>query len=568
MVRGDYLYCPENTPVSYGKWFQLTQNPRINVCNVCYNKFVAPSNLVSAFTERPYEFEEEITCSFFVPRVKAVWRECQQRDSAALLAEYASYRGAIKDCAGLTAVDLSTHPVIYDLPSGDINDFSICGACFEDYFVSNGMAYHFRQRSATDNQRLVAEGRSFVCDVAIPMIRSAARAYKDHDWNTFVGWARGRRAAPDCVGEALVQDSRRGWTITGVDRLVICEACYMDNVAFAPLEIRTPWQPAAAKPGDWTCDFAHNFLHTGFQMCTSTKNFETFKAAATVVLAQPPCTDKGIVNGTWFVLKGDETNDAAFKMCSSCYACIFLTSDTGDQFVDRKFPEGETHLCDLRLTEKNSTVRNTLMRIARAVGTRDMEYFATYARELPTMQPCPRDSWVGGPRRLFYGTGQWAACVSCYREVIRGSEVESLMTIHGEALPAGQEYWCELYSPRMRRIFAQACEAKSLAALETAAEERRQVNKLVIAQLKLQTAQRHNQMMMQMNMYQNAMMLQGANSFAAAAGETGSRYGNDSLGWYETSAGADGAAMFRQASNMTLGMPNLSGLRAQWAAVE
>ncbi|KAH7097529.1 hypothetical protein BKA62DRAFT_444389 [Auriculariales sp. MPI-PUGE-AT-0066] len=563
MTLGDFIHCPESNPVSYGRWFQLNQSPRINACSVCYQKHIASTALAGAFKERQCEHGEEITCSFFVPRILAIWRECVQNGTTESLAGYAIYRAAVKNCVGLVLVEPTSIPAVYHLARGEIRNFSICSACFEDYFISNGMFHHF-VRSPPGHGALFAPGEKFRCDAATPMIRSAARTYADRDWNAFVGWVSGRCTTPSCLGHNVtVNDNRRAWTMTGVSNLDVCEACYMDNIAFAPPAIRNAWIPAAAQPGRWYCDFSNKVLHAGFRSSVQYQSVDTFKLAVSVLQQVPPCNDDGVANGSWFVLKGDETSDAAFKMCSSCYFCLVVTSNSTEYFTQRQFADGAPHLCDLRVTEKNTQLKEILAHISRAVGTKDIDHFRSFANELATTPTCPRDNWVSGPRRRWYGTANWTACSACYREVIRDSTLARILPLQGQMLPVGMSGWCELYSPRMRRLFAQACVTQNLSSLEAAAEERRQANKLVLEQVQAQAA--HEQL--RISIYRNAISLQAADAAIGAIADSDYKYGSGELGWHHTSSGAESVALYREADSMGVLDFKVNGL-AQWKAVE
>jgi len=371
MVRGNFIDCPKAAPCDFGHWYKFAHADGLDACSACYTAHIAPTRLDQTFKERPgLEHESSLICDFDISRVKALWRDCVARGSVDSLVSYAALRTYVIPCAGPTAVELTDDRKIYGLVNNEIDDFGICGACYEDFFVSNGMAHHFVERGPVYRASL-GTNVSFLCDGATRTTRSAARAYQDRDWQTFIGWARGRRAAPDCAGlGGAVPDNRRGWTLAGVDDFAACEACHLDHIAFS--SFRPHFQPnTKLYPGTWTCDLAHPLLKSAFDVCVERNNIKLFHNAAQTVLQAPACTEGGIEDGLWFVLKGSESDDNAFKMCAVCYACIVLPDGAGDKFSPRRFPAGTAQKCDLRLTDKNPRVFPTLMRLARAMGTQD-----------------------------------------------------------------------------------------------------------------------------------------------------------------------------------------------------
>ena len=82
-----------------------------------------------------------------------------------------------------------------------------------------------------------------------------------------------------------------------------------------------------------------------------------------------------------------------------------------------------------------------------------------------------------------------------------------------------------------------------------------------------------NQSMQQLNMYQNSFIMSIGSSVAGAAG-TSSSYGNSSIGFHPTMAGAEAAQLFNQASSMGSRSNNgavfarIDELDALWKTVE
>ncbi|KDQ53137.1 hypothetical protein JAAARDRAFT_137622, partial [Jaapia argillacea MUCL 33604] len=64
------------------------------------------------------------------------------------------------------------------------------------------------------------------------------------------------------------------------------------------------------------------------------------------------------------------------------------------------------------------------------------------------------------------------ACEECSHDVIASSSLESSLTYHGIQAPNVAP--CELYSPRMRKIWAEACAINDLSYLVTASQQRAQ----------------------------------------------------------------------------------------------
>lgn len=569
MPEKPLLHCPEGHPIAYGTWFQLltgSDGYGFDICCKCFAEHIAPTALASSF-HRTVKPQGRLTyCDFYHPRTRNVWKQCVASGTVAPLAQYSAIRSHVHPCPGNHHVPFTDDYDFYFLRGGNIEDFGVCRACYEDFIVANGMAKHFVLLSGAQKESHL--GQQFLCDASNEWMHGALKTYTGDTFDEFLAAYKARASLPPCAGDEPVMDNRTSWGTSSIDGFAACEACFQDVALFTPF--RDYFHPTEATPGRWTCDMAHASLRIAFHSAVEHNQFADFVNAASVVLATPPCTQDGLVDSDWFVLRGTEAGDSPFELCPSCYASIVVPLGVGHHFVQKRYADGSpAHICDFLATDPRT--HHLVEHFLQAVNTGEWEHFSEFAAQCARIPHCPRDTMVGGPRFRWYGTASWAACEECFYDIIHGTPLEDALPVRGAQLEGDDTRWCELYSPRMRRLFAAACESGDLTALEKAAAERLGVHNLVDAQVKVLQGQQKMRFMQQMDLYHSAVMHQDADSILGAVGGSGCTYGNDVVGHnFVSEAGVEGVMTFRQAQSMNGGdeAQKVAALVAQWAKVE
>ena len=164
------------------------------------------------------------------------------------------------------------------------------------------------------------------------------------------------------------------------------------------------------------------------------------------------------------------------------------------------------------------------------------------------------------------------ACEECYYAAIRGTSLESQLTSRGEVDNQSKNgLFCELYSPRMRTKWSEACANRDLTGFLAAVHERREVFKATILPARQLRAQQKLVMQNSLTQYKaGAMAVFGDNILNAAGGYGPYQYGNSSVGYgYATANGVQGAMMMQQPLNFGGNHIAQAGmLEARWKLFE
>ena len=113
--------------------------------------------------------------------------------------------------------------------------------------------------------------------------------------------------------------------------------------------------------------------------------------------------------------------------------------------------------------------------------TRDPKPFIDYIARFASLPVCQ------GTRRVenatWYGDqdASLLICPACFEEAVRGTYFASTLPLQNKPLPAANH--CSLYSARMRGMYAQACETRSLTSLLAFAARREEVYRETIPQI-------------------------------------------------------------------------------------
>ena len=232
--------CPGSVQdVTYeATWFHLADVPDFLICTRCHDRFLRQTSLASSFNKIR---RSNGRCRFNVPRItKALLPQCLQLQSTSLLQDYMLKRLGMKDCKdrnGVTGRDGFKWYII----KGDTNDVMInfvsCQACYEDIILASRYADEFMPRE--DRYSFAQpEANTWFCDLHFPYIRRSFNIYSRNN-APFADWvtkATRHFQIPDCEG-AVVESSSREWVRTrDVERLVICEKCYFNLIAWTALE--------------------------------------------------------------------------------------------------------------------------------------------------------------------------------------------------------------------------------------------------------------------------------------------------------------------------------------------
>ncbi|CUS11387.1 unnamed protein product [Tuber aestivum] len=354
----------------------------------------------------------------------------------------------------------------WGVPS-EIPNFAICEACYNDIVSASPFAGWFVRLDRP-------KGNETMCDLAVPGLKKRFLQFIDPEsptqWNDFLRSATYRiTEVPKCVGTSSVGGPRNWWTTEKpINGFVICEACYLDEIELSPWRkkfIPTPTkQPRSEK---WSCKFTMVGVALAWEVSLSNtvKNFDHFWHCADATSRLSQCEGAVLDGAQWYKMSGVDN----FTVCPTCFYTIIAAASFGRHFYIDQYPPGAPTCCDMGPGSPRH--KRLLAKLRESLDLKDFSKFKEFAYKRSLLPPCPGDTGVKG--RRWYGTDSFIVCEECYADVVEPSSLASDLTVHGNLLedPAS----CDIYSPRMNRIWAEACQMNNVDHFAAAARHRTEV---------------------------------------------------------------------------------------------
>ncbi|RFU28949.1 hypothetical protein B7463_g7400, partial [Scytalidium lignicola] len=372
-----------------------------------------------------------------------------------------------------------------------------------------------------------------------------------------------------CAGTESVQAQSRIWyqPRSPIPGLVICGACYYDRAAVTPMAeefIPIP-VPQASYLNSWSCDMALLPMKVAWTQATLTKDFNIWWEAARTIMNSSVCSNKGIVDGIWYTLAQGYKN---FNIYARYYAGFIHALGYGSAFARKFRPPGQTLLCDLNPTAPR--FQSYVSRLEEAERKRSLSIFTDYVVKFAALPLCPRSTMVKD--RRWYGSPDFLICENCFEEVVKDTYLSSQLPYQNVEI-SGQRM-CDLYSPRMRKLWSEACCKQDLTSFTEFARHRTQIYAMTMPRIQMILGLMRSRIKQQAALFTSSIMLQGANNIVTASQSSSQySYGNSTVGYgFSTPAGVQGAMQFKQALNMNPGPGNefveVAQLEAMWKEVE
>lgn len=560
--RDTVRFCPEDRLVDYPLyWYYLADLPNSPICTRCYADYIESTPLADKFNRLMAETETILSCQFRYSRVRnTLWPAALKTYSIDDLQSFLSNRLSIRNCKGRSTTTGSDGIRYYGMRDDSISGFIACEVCFEDRIAGTSFEQQFQPYP-------VEQGKNdtWVCDVSIIYVQKAlVRFSARKDWRGFVEGATRRFKLAACEGKEQARADSGNWYTTRqtMDNFQVCEACYMDKVELDLFSGEFEQLPGSVDFDQyieflrqrWTCSLTSSSLPMIFALdaAENKQDFATFHKSAAVIAKLVPCTKYGIIRGNWWTVTG---GDKDFDLCEACYTGIMMP-DGLDKFLKPKQhgPE-ETIVCDF--CPAAPRFGEYLNKFAETLDRGIFSCYADYIRDFAGVTACPgRESLA---KSKWWGYGEALFCEDCHLRFVRHTSLSDHMPLQAEYDERAQI--CQIWSPRMRSMWRAACDAGAPGSAESDAEllrfrafgtKRLEVWLQTVPRILFIRGMKDIKMMQAMQQGQLSLMYSGMNSISAISGtDDGSRYGSNSLGWYETENGATGAQMFQ---NMQTGM--------------
>ncbi|RBR13551.1 hypothetical protein FVER53590_08506 [Fusarium verticillioides] len=440
-------------------WFIHSSYPEFVICSRCYADRILNSPFRDTFTPVWYDDRLERQCLFGTPRVKDnLWPAALSSMSLDSMMSFMATRPALGRCPEDKPVEGHEW---YSPP--DRPEMAICKPCYEDYFRHTS----FGNRFSTHKPQGAAS-----CDHNLWYIRRMLKLYSsNNNWTAFTTEFYKRLQLPPCPKAKPIAGPERTWFMSsrGPSNFAVCEGCYWDY--FHESTESQSFHTARLGPSqEASCDMGQANMLIPMIRAVDKGNYARFWNTLQSLSQHPPCNPQGASGIRWYTLPSDPPD---FDVCETCMAGT-VASMNMTRFFKAKHSVGpsEARLCSFNLPGYPRGVL-FLQKFAEAAYISDWRPLSELAVNLSTAPACPKINLELGKNRRWWGWENAHICQECYVVVAKGTKLEKHFTMKGNQV--AESRLCDLYSPRMRQLYKNACKTEDLASFLSFALQRRQI---------------------------------------------------------------------------------------------
>ncbi|KAL5340693.1 hypothetical protein BJX70DRAFT_104359 [Aspergillus crustosus] len=456
-------------------WYIHPQVPEFTICTYCYDKHIQPSQFQSSFDSWMSTAGSNAQCLFSVPRIeKLLWPRAMQLNSLDEVLQFFKHRLnlSVANCPGEGKTVAAANGVkrfkLSDRYRSRFPGFVACEACYEDVLLASPLKDVFSECTT-----LQAAYPYWSCDVAVPFVQKLALKA---DLGVFISATARHLELPACEKEgSMVAAHSRRWyqprpSNISAEGITICERCYHDFAIHS--EFKDNLQPFNPWPNSQQrCTLGFYQARTSWGEAIDNHDFSEFHRAMLEFHKCPPCTLQIPPRTKIYQIPGVEN----FDVCQTCYAGVIKPYGLDGFFREFQLSASDQKACDLN--PSNPRFASYAYKLDEAIITCTFSTFVTYVQRTSTLSPCTKLDLVKG--RQWYGVDGCRICPSCYEEVARDTYLAQYIPSTPETLstsPTGEDgIHCDLYSPRMRAKWQEACAAQSTSEFLQFAAERNSI---------------------------------------------------------------------------------------------
>ncbi|KAG5807113.1 hypothetical protein H9Q74_008346 [Fusarium xylarioides] len=444
-------------------WFYHAAVPEFVICARCYVDLIYDTKFRDSFRKVFYDDGHKLRCRFNSRRIKdTLLPEAVESGSLDKLVEFMGKRISIKDCREQNITEGESWYKAADIPNG-----TICEACFEDGLITSSFAKYY--------QLLPSEGGAY-CDLSVWFLKRKFMDYaKENKWAQFCQEFNQRAQIPECPKIDTINANERAWykPINGPRNLQACAACYHDY--FYASEDQDKWQQVTGGNFQTRCILGQLNHIIPMHQALDDEDRSLFWNAAWEMDKYPVCNREGTKGSSWYTPINDPPG---WGICATCYEGIIKPIGGSRWFMkDNTTKPDELYLCGFSLDHPRA-----IQALEAYVSTRnwgDSKLFLDWTAQWGHVQQCPRKNF--SKNRRWWGWGVLAICEDCYASFAKGTALEPRFALKGVREPE-KERMCDIYSPRMRGLYAEACGTGDLEGLLAIAEQRHVVYTQTIMQ--------------------------------------------------------------------------------------
>ncbi|KAL1648076.1 hypothetical protein SLS58_002403 [Diplodia intermedia] len=291
-------------------------------------------------------------------------------------------------------------------------------------------------------------------------------------------------------------DFRDWYTLDSAPSFDICPDCLEKIIGrsmFQKYFVRAPSTDIPKK-----CHFSSPWYRLAWLMMLKEKrrDLDLIFSLASITDTEEPCPGEHEDVRAWYGLPNKRGNEFIpnLHICERDLLYLEALMPTLRGYFQR-IDSSSARLCSFRMKSKRfPQYLDTLLEIHEGAlrsrsGTADFSRFVDLASEHAWKRECSRDTvFLGSLWHTYPGLPEFTVCEECYDDVVypdvkRGSRLADGVTrtlgfVASEAeLVTGEGNSCQLYSPRMRRIWARAVQDDDAVYLARKVRERRKIQR-------------------------------------------------------------------------------------------
>ncbi|KAM0547231.1 hypothetical protein ACHAPJ_010493 [Fusarium lateritium] len=197
--------------------------------------------------------------------------------------------------------------------------------------------------------------------------------------------------------------------------------------------------------------------------------FSMFWHTLQAVSRQQPCNPRGASGITWYTL---ESNPPDFDICGACMAGTISSMRMTHVFKPKHVAPNEARLCSFNVFGYPRAM-SLIQKFGECAYINDYRPLSDLVTDLSSAPMCPKIDRDLAKNRRWWGWDDVHICEECYILVAKKTSLEKHFAMKGDH--AAESRLCDLYSPRMRQLYKEACQTQRLASFLAFAQQRRQI---------------------------------------------------------------------------------------------
>ena len=284
------------------------------------------------------------------------------------------------------------------------------------------------------------------------------------------------------------------YTILSIPGVDICPSC-MHQIGGS--RFRDHFVPSLPRPlgVETQCSLSLPWIRLAW-IQTMKQNYSTLDMIRAIVnlhATAKPCPGKHGSLGTWYHLQHPDSGKviSEFDVCSLCVKSLEIVLPRLRGVLISAGSDNQKRTCDLWTDSKRFPDYVKLLEAAASTTNGDgylvypdMRPFANYAQTMSYKQECMKDNMIIGiPWHFIPQLPEFTVCEECFDEVVYPIKEKPVAKLINRTLQlAGstkEGMSCQLYSPRMRKIFLEAVHYDDFDFLRQQAIRRHRVERLL-----------------------------------------------------------------------------------------